>query len=145
MQKLNEKQRKLEIKCNAFAAHFLVPDQDFNNKIINSRVDEGVITELASHYSVSREVILRKFLDRKLLSQGKYNSLVKAWSKKPTTAQDKAGGNFYANKNIYLGKSYLNLAFSRYYQNRISERQLADYLELNKPDQIANVEAYLLK
>ena len=145
LQKLTPHQKKLEKKCDTFAAQFLVPDRDFNSKISGATPKEETFEQLAEHYSVSREVILRKFLDEKLITQNSYNDIVKSWYAKKPPSQDGSGGNFYANKNTYLGKGYLNAAFSRYYQNHISEQQLADYLELSRPDQIPHIEAYLSK
>ena len=38
------------------------------------------------------------------------------------------GGDYYRTQGAYLGERYLGTVFSRYYQNRISLEQLADYL-----------------
>ena len=145
LQKLAPRQKSLEIKCDTFAAQFLVPDRDFNRRIAEPTPKKETFEKLAEHYCVSREVILRKFLDKKIIDQSYYNSTVESWYLKKPTSQGSSGGDFYANKNTYLGKGYLNVAFSRYYQNRISEQQLADYLELSRLDQIPQIEAYLSK
>ena len=44
----------------------------------------------------------------------------------------------------YLGRDYIALAFSQYYQNRIDDRQLAEYLD-TKPRNIGALEDYFLR
>lgn len=62
--------RKIEMRCNQFAAEFLVPNIDFDQHLNQwSSVNEQNIKELSSQYHVSREVILRKLLDRKRITQ----------------------------------------------------------------------------
>ena len=119
--------RKIEILCNRFAGCFLVPDDDFNKRISGIRISETSIQELARQYHVSREVILRKFLDRGAVNQPYYEEQVDQWAK-AAPLRTGSGGNYYATKGIYLGGHYLEMAFSRYYQNRISIEQLANYL-----------------
>jgi hypothetical protein len=54
------------------------------------------------------------------------------------------GGDFYWNKISYLGHDYIALAFSQYYQNKIDDTQLAEYLD-TKPRNIAALEEYFSK
>jgi hypothetical protein len=50
----------------------------------------------------------------------------------------------YWNKLAYLGRDYVAVAFSQYYQNCIDEEQLGAYLD-TKPKNIATLEEYFLK
>ncbi|MHB8919349.1 MAG: ImmA/IrrE family metallo-endopeptidase, partial [Desulfocucumaceae bacterium] len=61
---LPEQDRQVEILCNRISAEILVPEDDFNAQIKGVRVNEDLVSSLADTYKVSREVILRKFLDR---------------------------------------------------------------------------------
>ena len=119
--------RKTEILCNRFAGSFLVPDDDFNNRIAGISINEDSIQKIAKLYHVSREVILRKFLDRNLIDQSYYEELVKQWAS-ATPPKSGSGGDYYLTKGVYLGEHYIDLAFSRFYQKRISVEQLANYL-----------------
>ena len=44
----------------------------------------------------------------------------------------------------YLGPDYVNLALRQYYQNRIDETQLAEYLDI-KPRNVSAFEEYALR
>lgn len=119
--------RRIEVLCNRFTGEFLVPGDDFAQRIKGLVIEDTSIQNLADIYHVSREVILRKLIDRKLVNQAYYDEKIRTWGQGPKTGSGK-GGNYYRTKGVYLGERYLGQAFSRYYQNRISVEQLADYL-----------------
>lgn len=129
--KLTGQYKKEEIFCNAFSGAFLVPhkDLDWNN------AKDSNISRYAKKYKVSREVILRKYLDRGVISNADYDASVEKWRNeyekiKELQNKNKAAGgpNFYVVRRSHLGDKYLNLAFARYYQKRITDYQLAKYL-----------------
>ena len=124
---LSENEQKIEIFCNKFAGAFLVPAKDFDKQIID--IDDQSISAFAKRYSVSREVILRRLLDRGMIDEEYYNEKVNGWIEeaKKYTRKTK-GGNYYYTKITYLGKYYLDLAFSKFNKKEISIYQLADYL-----------------
>ena len=130
---LSETDLQIERFCNLFAAAFLVPDSDFDQRIQDFRygVDDYGILELARKYSVSREVILRKLLDRQEISSKTYQAYVSKWADESNSKRKSSGGgDYYSTQASYLGKQYLDLAFGKYYQNQISVGQLADYLNV---------------
>jgi len=119
--------RKIEIICNRFAGQFLVPDSDFNKQITGVTVNEVTLQGFADHYKVSREVILRKFLDRNIIDQKYYSEKKQEWAESAKPKKG-TGGDYYRNMGVYLSQKYLELAFSHFYKKRISDSQLADYL-----------------
>jgi len=119
--------RRIEVLCNRFTGEFLVPRRDFEPRIRGIAITDESIQELSDRYHVSREVILRKLLDRKLVEQAVYEEKVRDWAQSAKKSSG-AGGDYYRTRGAYLGERYLGTAFSRYYQNRISVEQLADYL-----------------
>lgn len=119
--------RKTEILCNRFAGSFLVPDDDFDKRTVGITIGETAIQQLANRYHVSREVILRKFFDLGVVDQSYYEEQVEQWAK-AEPLKSGSGGDYYKTKGVYLGEHYLESAFGRYYQNRISVEQLANYL-----------------
>ncbi len=127
---LSSHDRRIEVFCNEFAAVFLVPDHDFDPYVRGQSIEDGLVARLASRYSVSREVILRKLLDRNLVSKEYYESRAEAWIEESSLrkAARKPGGHFYYMKASYLGQQYLELAFSKYYQRRIDVYALSEYL-----------------
>lgn len=133
--------KRIEVLCNRFAGAFLVPDEDFDQQITTVSINDKTIEDLANRYCVSREVILRKLYDRKLVSHQSYEQKVEQWRKE---AKDEAGegGDYYRTQGVYLGERYLERVFSRLYQNRISIEQLADYLGV-KVKNVPGMEALL--
>ncbi len=138
---LPEDDRRIEVFCNRFAAEFLVPREAFEDRLAGREPTEATATALAAHFKVSREVIFRKFLDRNFISQEQYQEAAARWA-----AQKKggAGGDYYWTKLSYLGREYVQLALSQYHQNRISEEQLAEYLDA-KPKHVETLEAYFAR
>lgn len=125
-------ERRIEVFCNEFAAEILVPHEDFLIRVGELRPDkEGeTVTFLAHEYKVSREVVLRRFLDLGRVSSEEYAELVQKWNQEyeESRSQSSGGGNYYNTRASYLGDRYMGLAFGRYYQGAISEQRLAEML-----------------
>ena len=123
-----------EVKCNAFAAKFLVPTSDFKVRIKDINIEDDThISELANTYHVSREVILRRLLDQGLITNDSYSDKIEEWYKTAeTTPKDrqKGGGNYYNTKTAYLGSPYISLVLTNYYQGRINIEQASEYLDI---------------
>jgi Zn-dependent peptidase ImmA (M78 family) len=119
----------IEVSCNSFAGAFLVPDEDFDSRIKAFSIFDDAVSGFADMYCVSREVILRKLLDRNLINDQYYKGKVEQW-KKEASGKKGRGGNYYLTKRAYLGVRYLDLVFSRLYQKRITVEQVADYLDV---------------
>jgi len=142
IQRLPVDAQKIEIVCNRFAAEFLVPEHAFDAAFGARSPTEATAEYLANLYHVSREFIYRRFRDRGLVSQNEYESASQRWAEQQSTGE--GGGNYYRTKIAYLGSNYLNLALSQYYQNRIDEAQLAEYLDI-KPRSVSTLEEYVLR
>jgi len=136
--------QKIEIICNRFAGEFLVPTENFINKVKSVEVTDDSIHILASTYNVSREVILRKFMDQGRVDQEYYYKKVDLWKSQLKYSKSPSGGNYYYTKGSYLGGKYIEKAFSEYYKNRISTERLADYLGV-KVKNITGIESLLYK
>ena len=68
--------RGVEIACNRFAGEFLVPSGHFQQMVavdVSTGVNDDWLAYLAGKYRVSRDVMLRKCLDHKLVSRRFYN------------------------------------------------------------------------
>lgn len=121
--------QKIERICNGLAARVLVPEGVFDKMLEGLKIGREAATQLAEYFSVSREVIYRKFLDRSLIDVGEYEAAAKEWvaQMKP---KESGSGNYYNSHRAYLGQRYIDLAFTRYYQQRFDRAQLAEYLNL---------------
>jgi Zn-dependent peptidase ImmA (M78 family)/transcriptional regulator with XRE-family HTH domain len=137
----------IEQKCNEFAGEFLLPAVVFKSQC--EAFSEEAVSYMAGEFKVSREVVLRKYLNEKLITPQMYGSLIQKWvkeyldSRAPKKDAD-SSGNPYNTKKAYLGAYYINLAFSRYYQGSIDIETLADYLGL-KVGNVATFEGYALR
>lgn len=129
---LPEQGRNIEMLCNRLAAEILVPSDDLDSSIKGINVDEASVTKLATTYKVSREVVLRKFLDRGIVSETAYKNLTNKWIEeaKKKKFESKGGGDYYNTQIAYLGDKYLEMAFNAYYRKTINDMQLADYLNV---------------
>ena len=136
---LPARQKRIEVLCNSFAARFLVPEAAFKDAIKGLDQSERTAEILAQRFHVSREVIYRNFLDRDWISQSDYSEAVQRWTRQRQPSG--SGGDHYWTKIAYLGRDYIALALSQYYQNRIDENRLAEYLD-TKPKNLAALEGY---
>ena len=131
VQKMKGNNKRIEVFCNKFAGEFLVPTEDIKPQIRNQTIDDNFLSQLAKKYSVSREVILRKCLDLNHITKAFYEAKVNEWNEERLARGSfGSGGNYYYNKGAYLGENYIDTAFNRYYQKRISIDQLANYLRV---------------
>lgn len=142
IQRLPEDAQRIEIICNRFAAEFLLPEDVFEAAFAGRPPTEGTAEYLADLFHVSREFIYRRFRERNLISSAEYESASRRWAEQQNAGD--GGGNYYYTKIAYLGSGYINLALSQYYQNRISDTQLAEYLDI-KPRNISTFEEYVLR
>jgi Zn-dependent peptidase ImmA (M78 family) len=137
----------IEQKCNEFAGEFLLPAAKFLED--HPAFSEENLAELANAFKVSREVILRKYLNFDLITPEMYKSYTRKWEKEYLDSRQgkknsKSGGNMYNTQKAYLGGYYINLAFSHYYQGRINIETLADYLGL-KVSSVPAFEGYAVR
>jgi len=121
-----------------------VPTEIFIQETKAITVNEESISLLANNYNVSREVILRKFLDQGRIDQDLYQSKVDLWKNVASGDKSSSGGNYYFTKGAYLGSKYIDKVFSQYYQDRITTERLADYLDV-KVKNISGIESLIYK
>lgn len=121
--------KDIEVFCNHFASEFLVPDSVIDS--FELIISELQFTKLANYFSVSREVILRKYLERKIVDKKYYDELSKKWIEEAQNQKsDREGGSYYNNKKAYLGDRYISLVYGKYYQNKINLDTVSQYLNV---------------
>nr|VFK40330.1 MAG: Zn-dependent peptidase ImmA, M78 family [Candidatus Kentron sp. SD]VFK45989.1 MAG: Zn-dependent peptidase ImmA, M78 family [Candidatus Kentron sp. SD] len=136
--------KKIEVLCNRFAAEFLVPIGDFRAHSTGITIDDDAIDNLAKRYQVSRETILRRFLDQRRVSRADYKRKVRQWQDEYQACGKTGGGSHYNTKGVYLGERYIETVFRHYHRGRISVEQAADYLGA-KTKHVPKVEAWLFE
>jgi Zn-dependent peptidase ImmA (M78 family)/transcriptional regulator with XRE-family HTH domain len=149
LNELSSNDKKIEVFCNAFSGKFLVPDFAFA-QYLNRQINDTNLQNIANQFAVSREVVLRKFLDNGKINNDFYTQKVRQWkneyanSQKHKKEKQSNGGNPNYTKRAYLGENYMELAFSQYYKNNISTQQLAEYLDV-KPWRIPKMESLVFE
>ncbi len=133
-----------EVECNRLAAEFLVPGSTFPWKELGKSDLDAFVSSQARRYNVSREVILRRLLDRTLISQTTYAKKTEQWNREYIKSREgQSGGNYYATHATYLGQTYLRLAFKQYYLGNVSLEQLAGHLRV-KARHVSRLEDFVV-
>jgi Zn-dependent peptidase ImmA (M78 family) len=121
--------QNVEVICNRFANEILVPKDEFDS--FQPLISESSFQNLANYFSVSREVILRNYLERGLIDENYYKQMTVKWIEKAKEHKDESsGGNYFYNQKSYLGDNYINLVYKKYYQNQIAIDNVAEYLNI---------------
>lgn len=144
--RLPNREKQIERFCNAIAAEILIPLADLQLQVRQFPADiistsEQQFSELSARYGVSREAVLRRFLDQDRVTAAFYEQKAKQWS-----AQQKkgGGGDWYASKNAYLSDRFAKEVVSRHYKNQLSVEQAADMLGI-KAKNFAGLEQRILQ
>lgn len=146
MSRLPVAERRIEQFCNKVAAEVLIPSDDFGQQIAGLPDDAESIQGhlyafLASRYGVSREAILRRFLDLERVSQAFYEQKAKLWASQKKAA---SGGDWYASQNTYLSDKFAREVIGRHYRNQISVEQASEFLGI-KAKNFAGLEQRILQ
>ena len=126
----------IEVFCNRVAAETLVPRHAFAQSPVvrdhpaRTEWQVGEIAALAREFSVSREVVLRRLLTMRRLSRSAYRSWRRALSEEYEAAQASQTGfaSPVTSAVSGLGRSFVKLVLLSYYQDRITSRDVSEYL-----------------
>ena len=126
----------IEVFCNSVAAKTLVPRRAFAQSTVvrhhapGKKWEVSEISALAKEFSVSREVVLRRLMTMGRLSRAAYRSWRQALTAEYETVQaGQAGFASPVNSAVSgLGQSFVKLVLLSYYQDRITSRDVSEYL-----------------
>lgn len=143
---LPAKEREIERFCNAIAAEVLIPGRDFAAQAKQfpanvEKASEAQFSDLAIRYGVSREAVLRRFLDQGRVGKAFYESKAKFWA---AQKQPGSGGNWYLNQGAYISDRFAKEVVSRHYRRELTLEQAADFLGI-KPKSYAGFEERVLQ
>ncbi|MFM9846719.1 MAG: helix-turn-helix domain-containing protein [Hyphomicrobiaceae bacterium] len=137
--------RRIEILCNRFAGAFLVPDDALGEAMRGQVANETTARALARDFNVSWLVVYRRFLDLRLIDRNTYAAAqAAADAAQDVEREEGSGGNYYNTTMAYLGREFLGMAMREYYQNRITEAQLAEHLGVSLKN-LSGIEDRFLK
>jgi len=144
--RLPQAEKKIEQFCNAIAAEILIPGADFLQQVelfpaAIEQASEELFSTLAARYGVSREAVLRRFLDQGRVSKAFYEDKAKFWTAQKAKS---GGGSWYLNQGAYLSDRFAKEVVSRHYRHQITLEQAADFLGV-KPKLFAGLEQHILQ
>ncbi|WNH45555.1 MULTISPECIES: ImmA/IrrE family metallo-endopeptidase [Xanthomonas] len=144
---LPKQEQAIEVFCNAVAAEVLIPSALFNQRTERApqHVDslpDSFFSELARAFGVSREAILRRFLDRGRATRIFYEAKALEWTQQKK--EGPGGGSWYASKGAYLSDKLLKEVFSRHLRGQLSQEKAADFLGV-KASQVPGLEELVLR
>lgn len=129
-------QRPIEKWCNAFAAAVLVPkDELLRHPLVQAQQElqqmdwrSVDLEKIGAHFHVGKLVILRTLLEAGRTHQAFYQAKHDSWNK-PSFGRSKGKGRNIAKETVQeKGKTYVQLAFKAFDQNRINVKDLSDFL-----------------
>jgi len=143
---LPKREKEIEKFCNAIAAEVLIPSDDFAAQARQfpanvEEASEAQFSGLASRYAVSREAILRRFLDQGRVSKVFYENRAKLWA---SQKKESSGGSYYYNQGAYISDRFAREVIGRHYRHQISLEQAADFLGI-KPKNYSGFEERILQ
>jgi Zn-dependent peptidase ImmA (M78 family) len=133
--------------CNAVAAEILVPLADFRSQAARWTIDpsnasDNAFEALAKRYYVSREVVLRRFLDEERVSSVFYAQKTRAWAAQ--MSKGGSGGDYYNTQNAYLSERFLREVVTRYSRRQLSREEASDLIGV-APKNFAGLEDLVLR
>lgn len=132
--------RKEEVLCNAVAAEFLVPADEFS-QIWNDDTDDWQtnLAPLEMHFRVSRWVLARRALTLKLISYNDYAQYIAKlhteWNEREKN--DKGGPNYYRTKNAQISPSFSRAVVGQALSGQLLLREASVLLDGIKPAKIS--------
>ena len=144
--RLPSQEKVIERFCNAIAAEVLIPSTDFVQQTNHFPFEVDQISDedysgLASRYGVSREAILRRFLDQGRVNKAIYEQKAKFWKRQKKIS---SGGDWYASQNVYLSHRFASEVISRHYRQQLTIDQAAEFLGV-KVKNFAGLEQRILQ
>lgn len=109
-----------EIFCNAVAAEFLVPRVELQQYWASARSSADPFGHLARHFKVSPAVIALRAATLKLINIGRFDEMFDRVVKKERRSS--AGGNFYNNQNLRVGKRFARIVMNAARSGRLLYR-----------------------
>lgn len=135
---------KVEEFCNRFTAEFLLPSKTIEPLLSQYDGSDAWVGDRAAEFKVSREVILRRLLDAGLVDDSYYSEKRNQWNKAWLNRKKRSGGgDYYRTQVAYLGDTFLQLGFRKYYAGQISKADLAGYFGI-KVQQFTKLENAVL-
>ena len=137
--------RETERYFDHIAGAVLVPMADLREQISKSNVrNEDFYDQQAKRYKVSRSMLLVRCVATGLIRPGIFKDMQEEFlSEYGSGARSDAGGDYYWNQLSYWGKAFLQNILQARYQDKISDYDMAEILDM-KIKNVEKLEGYLI-
>lgn len=130
-----------EAFCNQVAAEVLVPADELSPRV-NLKTLETDLSQLAKHFRVSPEVIMRRLLTMEYISRQNYHEYRKGQQEKFKDSQITGGLIPYHVRLLNVaGEHFARTAFTAYYEQKITLADLAASFSKCDPKHIPKIES----
>lgn len=129
---------KVEVKCNAVAAEFLLPEETFRAQWRSGLPLTDQISLLAARFSVSRIVIARRASDLGLVPFDEYHEFFRVEQTRWSRLRRSPGGDFYRTIPVRNGRTFTNAVVREAMKGSMLLRDASRLLGV-KPAKIRNL------
>ncbi len=130
---------------DGFAGSVLVPLDDLKKQIEKADLGEKYFyTDMAKRYKVSPKMVLVTCLLNSFIYYDSFKNIKEKLSDYVSKAGSDGGGNYYRTHVSYWGKAFLYNILRKRHQNRISEYEVSQILNM-KIQNIEKLEGYLIQ
>ena len=132
----------IEVFCNQVAAEVLVPENELL-EIVNLETLQEDLPGISKFFHVSPEVVMRRLLTLKKISQRNYQMYRNLQLVKYRDAPRQTGGAApYHNRLLNTsGEHFARTAFTAYYEQKITRAELASVLSNSDTKHLAKIES----
>jgi len=132
-------QRKEEILCNAVAAEFLVPADEFKS-LWNGELDswQANLPLLEAHFHVSKWTLARRAQTLNLITQDQYHRYIATQQATYKNRESSSGPTYYQTKKAQLSNRFSRAVVSEALSGQLLLREASQLLGGIKPSKIAN-------
>jgi Zn-dependent peptidase ImmA (M78 family)/transcriptional regulator with XRE-family HTH domain len=130
-----ETERALEVKCNAIAAQFLVPEDEFLRSWQDAAQWRENINNLRHQFHTSRWVIARRAQSLRKIKLSQYHEYT-AELQEEYANRDKekaTGGNFYITKKSQISRPFSKAIVSEALSGKLLLREAGQLLDMRPP------------
>ena len=129
---------------DGFAGTVLVPRDDLERQILQGDIrNEDFYIRKAKQYKVSPLMLLVRSRLTNLIPYNVFMNVRESLGTYSGNDQESSGGNYYLNYLSYWGKAFLHNILNKRHQNRISEYEMSQVLNM-KIKNIETLEGYLM-
>lgn len=129
-------EQRTERFCNAVAGEVLVPREDLlSHDLVRNTTgpvewSDEIIEELAGHFHVSREVVVRRMVIVNRATEDFYRRMRRQYSEERDSSRRPSGGPIPMPRRIIraIGQPFARIAVSAYYREAISGSELSELL-----------------